>query len=80
MFAGRHNGTHLVDLPEGVWVRVYALLCTLLHTDLKRDPYKALICKPIAELLHPERQLDLDLIYRNQINYCEIFEDPHTQL
>lgn len=44
-----------------LWIRVYSLLRSILHADLKKDPFEALLCKPIAELLRPERQLALHL-------------------
>ena len=40
-----------------LWVRVYALLRNLFDTNLKKDPFEALLWKPITELLRPERQL-----------------------
>lgn len=39
--------------------RVYALLRTFLHTDLKQNPYETLLCKLIEEILCRERQLTL---------------------
>ena len=40
-----------------LWVRVYTILRNMWHTNLKRDPFEALLGKPIVELLRPERQL-----------------------
>lgn len=44
-----------------LWIRVYALLRNIFHTNIQRDPYEALLYKPIVELLRPERQLALHL-------------------
>ncbi|XP_073448869.1 myomegalin-like isoform X4 [Aquarana catesbeiana] len=59
-----------------LWVRVYSLLRNILHTNIKRDPYEALLCNPITELLRPERQLALQLFTATKL--FKLFEELTT--
>lgn len=59
-----------------LWVRVDALLCTLLHTNLKKDPYEALLCKLIAELLRSEWQLSLHPFTTTKLTIAKAWKSP----
>lgn len=57
-----------------LWIRVYSLLRNILHADLKKDPYEALLCNPIAELLHSECQLALYLFTATKLTIARAWK------
>lgn len=59
-----------------IWVRVYALLRTLLHTDLKRAPCKTVFCKLITKLLRSEPQLALHLFTATKLTIAKAWKTP----
>lgn len=40
-----------------LWIRVYALVNTFFHSNILKDPWKALLHKPISELMKREHIL-----------------------
>lgn len=57
-----------------LWIGVCALLHNLFHTNLKRDPFEALLCKPISELLCPERQLAFHLFTATKLTIARAWK------
>lgn len=60
-----------------LWVRVYLLLCNLFNTNIKRDPFEALLWKPIAELLRPERQLAAQIFTATKLTIARDWKTPN---
>lgn len=79
MFTGGVHGTYLVVMPPRtcrLWVRIYTLLRNLFHVNLKRDPYEALLGKPIVELLRSEWQLAQHLFTATKLTIARVWKTP----
>lgn len=48
----------------------------MFHSNLKRDPYEALLCKPILELLRLEHQLALYLFNATKLIIAWSWKTP----
>lgn len=59
-----------------LWVRIYALLRNLFNTNIRRDPYEALLGKPIIELLRPERQLASHIFTATKLTRAKDWKTP----
>ena len=59
-----------------LWIRVYTLLHNLFQINIKRDPYAALLGKPIVELLRPERQLAQHLFTAARLTIARAWKTP----
>lgn len=59
-----------------LWIIIYALLRNLFNTNIRRDPYEALLGKPITELLRPKRQLASHILTATKLTIAKAWKTP----
>ena len=59
-----------------LWIRIYALLRNIFQVTLKKDPYEALLCKPIPDLTRAQRQLAQHLFTATKLTIARSWKTP----